>query len=172
VQRTEKEELIASLNRAFLEAAAVVVTRQSGLTVAEVTELRRKMRQAGGRFKVTKNRLTRLALSGTKYEGLSGLLTGPTAIAFSGDPVAIAKVTVDFAKANEKLTITGGALGERVLDPEGIKALASLPSLNELRGKIIATLNAPATKVAGVLQAPASQLARVLQAYASKGEAA
>jgi large subunit ribosomal protein L10 len=172
VQRTEKEELVTSLNRAFQEAVAVVVTRQSGLTVAEMTELRRKMRQVGGGFKVAKNRLARRALSGTKYEGLADLLTGPTAIAFSSDPVAVAKVAVDFSKTNEKLTIAGGALGAQLLDSAGVKALATLPSLNELRGKIAGLLNAPATKIASVLQAPAGQLARVVQAYASKGEAA
>jgi large subunit ribosomal protein L10 len=172
VQRTEKEELIASLNRAFNEAVAVVITHQTGLTVAEVSDLRRKVRAAGGRFKVTKNRLARRALSGTKYEGLAELFKGPTAIAFSSDPVSVAKVAVDFSKANEKLVITGGALGTQVLGPDGVKALASLPSLDELRGKIVGLLNAPATKIAGVLQAPASQLARVVQAYAQKGEAA
>jgi large subunit ribosomal protein L10 len=172
VQRTEKEKLVASLNRAFSEAAAVVLTRQSGLTVGEISDLRRKVRAAGGRFKVTKNRLARRALSGTNYEGLSDLLKGPTAIAFSSDPVAIAKVAVDFSKANEKLVITGGALGSRVLNPDGVKALASLPSLDQLRGKIVGVLQAPATKIAGVLQAPAGQLARVVQAYAKKVEAA
>jgi large subunit ribosomal protein L10 len=176
VQRTEKEKLVGSLNRAFQEAVAVVVTRQTGLTVAEISDLRRKVRAAGGSFKVTKNRLARRALSGTKYEALKDLLTGPTAIAFSRDPVAVAKVATDYAKANEKLVIAGGALGTQVLDIAGIKALASLPSLDALRGKIVGLLKAPATKIAGVLQAPAAQLARVLQAYAStgatKGEAA
>ena len=170
--RTEKEKLVSSLNRAFQEAAAVVVTRQSGLTVAEMTDLRRKMRQAGGGFKVTKNRLARRALSGTKYEGLADLFTGPTAIAFSSDPVTAAKVAVDFSKVNEKLTIAGGALGDRRLNADGVKALATLPSLDELRGRIIALVNAPATQVARVLTAPATQLARVLQAYSAKGEAA
>ena len=172
MQRTEKEKLVSSLNRAFQEAAVVVVTRQSGLSVAEMTELRRKMRQAGGGFKVTKNRLARRALSGTKYEGLADLFTGPTAIAFSRDPVAVAKVAVDFSKANEKLTITGGALGDRRLNADGIKALATLPSLDALRGQLVALVNMPATQVACVLVAPAAQLARVLQAYAAKGEAA
>lgn len=172
VQRTEKEDLVASLNRAFQEAAAVVVTRQSGLTVAEVGDLRRKVRAAGGRFKVAKNRLARRALSGTEYEGLAELFKGPTAIAFSSDPVSVAKVAVDFSKLNEKLVITGGALGTQILDSNGVKALASLPSLDALRGKIVGLLKAPATKIAGVIQAPAAQLARVLQAVAQKGEAA
>lgn len=172
MQRPEKENLVSSLNRAFQEAATVVVTRQSGLTVAEMTELRRRMRQAGGGFRVTKNRLARRALSGTKYEGLADLFTGPTAIAFSRDPVSVAKVAVDFSKANEKLTIAGGALGDRRLNPDGIKALATLPSLDALRGRIVALVNMPATQVARLLVAPATQLARVVQAYAVKGEAA
>ena len=172
MQRTEKEALVASLNRAFAEATAVVITRQSGLSVSEISDLRRKVRATGGRFKVTKNRLARRALSGTSYEGLKDLLTGPTAIAFSSDPVAIAKVAVDFSKTNEKLVITGGALGERVLNPEGVKALAALPSLDELRGRIVGLLLAPPTKIAGVLQAPAGKLARVLQAFAKDGGAA
>lgn len=150
----------------------VVVTQQSGMTVAEASDLRRKMLNAGASYKVTKNRLTRLALEGTKYEALKELFTGPTAIAVSEDPVAAAKVCVEFAKANEKLIIVGGAMGETKLDPDAIKALASLPSLDELRGKLIGVLQAPATKVAGVVQAPASQLARVFSAYGSQGEAA
>jgi large subunit ribosomal protein L10 len=171
VQRTEKEELVASLNRAFTEAVAVVVTRQSGLSVSEISDLRRKVRAAGGRFKVTKNRLARRALPGTKYEGLAELLKGPTAIAFSSDPVSVAKVAIDFSKTNEKLVVAGGALGTRVLDPEGVKALAALPSLEVLRGRLIGLLLAPPTKIAGVLQAPAGKLARVLQAFARAGEA-
>jgi len=150
----------------------VVVTQQSGMTVAEASDLRRKMLEAGASYKVTKNRLTRLALEGTKYEALKELFTGPTAIAVSEDPVAAAKVCVAFAKANEKLTIVGGAMGETKLDPDAIKALATLPSLDELRGKLIGVLQAPATKVAGVVQAPASQLARVFSAFGSQGEAA
>lgn len=172
MDRSEKKELVASLHQLFVDNGLVVVTRQSGMTVAEVTDLRRKMQQAGAGFKVTKNRLARLALEGTRYEGLSSLFTGPTAIAFSADPVAAAKVTVTFANSNEKLTIVGGSMGGQLLDPEGVKALATLPSLDELRGKIVGLLQAPATKVAGVLQAPAAQLARVFSAYASKDNAA
>ena len=130
------------------------------------------MLEAGASYKVTKNRLTRLALEGTKFEALKELFTGPTAIAVSEDPVAAAKVCVSFAKGNEKLTIVGGAMGENQLDPDAIKALATLPSLDELRGKLIGVLQAPATKLAGVTQAPASQLARVFSAYGSEGEAA
>lgn len=172
MDRSQKEELVSSLHRTFSEMNLVVVTQQSGMTVAEASDLRRKMLEAGASYKVTKNRLTRLALEGTKYEALKELFTGPTAIAVSEDPVAAAKVCVEFAKANEKLIIVGGAMGETKLDPDAIKALASLPSLDELRGKLIGVLQAPATKVAGVVQAPASQLARVFSAYGSQGEAA
>ncbi len=172
MDRSQKEELVTSLNRIFSETTLVVVTQQSGLTVAEASSLRRQMREAGASYKVTKNRLTRLALEGTKFEALKELFTGPTAIAVSEDPVAAAKVCVTFAKENEKLTIVGGAMGDTQLDPDAIKALATLPSLDELRGKLIGVLQAPATKVAGVVQAPASQLARVFSAYGSQGEAA
>jgi large subunit ribosomal protein L10 len=172
VDRSQKEELVASLHRTFSDTNLVVVTQQSGMTVAEASDLRRQMLAAGASYKVTKNRLTRLALEGTKFEALKELFTGPTAIAVSEDPVAAAKVAVTFAKANDKLTIVGGAMGETTLDPEAIKALATLPSLDELRGKLIGVLQAPATKVAGVVQAPAAQLARVFSAYGSQGEAA
>lgn len=172
MDRSQKEELVASLHQTFSETNLVIVTQQSGMTVAEASALRRQMLDAGASYKVTKNRLTRLALEGTKFEALKELFTGPTAIAVSEDPVAAAKVCVAFAKANEKLTIVGGAMGETQLDPTAIKALATLPSLDELRGKLIGVLQAPATKVAGVVQAPAAQLARVFSAYGSQGEAA
>ena len=172
MDRSQKEELVASLHRTFNETTLVVVTQQSGMTVSEASSLRRQMLEAGASYKVTKNRLTRLALEGTKFEALKDLFTGPTAIAVSEDPVAAAKVCVAFAKSNDKLTIVGGAMGENQLDPDAIKALATLPSLDELRGKLIGVLQAPATKVAGVVQAPAAQLARVFSAYGSQGEAA
>jgi large subunit ribosomal protein L10 len=172
VDRSQKEELVASLHQTFSETNLVVITQQSGMTVAEVSDLRRKMLAAGASYKVTKNRLTRLALEGTKFEALKELFTGPTAVAVSADPVAAAKVCVAFAKTNEKLIIVGGAMGETKLDPQAIQALATLPSLDELRGKLIGVLQAPATKVAGVVQAPAAQLARVFSAYGSQGEAA
>jgi large subunit ribosomal protein L10 len=172
VDRSEKEKLVTTLHETLKKAELVVITQQSGLTVAEVTNLRRQMRQAGAGYKVTKNRLARLALEGTKFEGLKEMFTGPTAIAYSADPIAAAKVAVTYANSNEKLKIVGGAMAGQVLDPSGIKALATLPSLDQLRAKIIRILVTPATRVASVLQAPAGQLARVLKAYASKGDAA
>lgn len=172
MDRAQKEAAVAGLNQTLGEVNLVVVTHQSGLTVSESITLRRKVRQAGAGFKVTKNRLTRLALEGTKFQALQSLMTGPTALAFSEDPVAAAKVCVEFAKQNEKLTIIGGALGEQLLDVNGVQALAKLPSLDELRGRLAGLLQAPATKVAVVLQAPAGQLARVINAYGSQDEAA
>jgi large subunit ribosomal protein L10 len=168
VNRTEKAEAVASLHQMLSSAALVVVTRQSGLTVSEVTDLRRKMRDAGVGYKVAKNRLTRLALEGTPFAKLGPMFVGPTAIAYSKDPVAAAKIAVEYAKDNEKLTIAGGSLGEQMLDVEGVRALASLPSLDELRAKLLAMINTPATRIAGVVQAPAGQLARVFGAYGSK----
>lgn len=172
MDRTEKADLVASLHDRFVGAGLVVVTHNNGLTVAEITALRQKVRDAGAGFKVTKNRLTRLALAGTKFEAISGLFIGPTAIAYSADPVAAAKVVVDFAKTNDKLVILGAGLGKDVLSVEGVKALATLPSLDELRGKLLGMLQTPATRIAGVLQAPGAQVARVLSAYAKKDEAA
>ena len=169
MDRSQKEAVVAELSGVFNEAAVVVIAEYSGLTVAEMTDLRVKMRQAGARFKVTKNRLARLALDGTDYSSLSDKLKGPVGIAYSSDPVAASKVATDFAKGNEKFIVIGGAMGETVLDAAGVKALASMPSLDELRGKLIGLVQAPATKVAGVLQAPAGQLARVLAAKAAQG---
>lgn len=171
MERSEKEQLVTSLHETLKKAELVVITQQSGLTVAEVTNLRRQMRQAGAGFKVTKNRLARRALEGTKFARLAPLFKGPTAVAYSTDPVAAAKVAVNYAKANEKLTIVGGAMGDTPLDSGGVKALASLPSLNELRGKLVGLLQTPATRLAVVLQAPAGQLARVVGAYANKAGA-
>jgi large subunit ribosomal protein L10 len=172
VDRKEKSELVAALHERFVKADLVVVTHNLGLTVAEMTDLRRKTRIAGANFKVTKNRLTRLALAGTKFEGLGNLFTGPTAIAFSKDPVAAAKVVVDFAKGNDRLVILGAALGSNRLDVVGVKALATLPSLDELRAKLVGMVETPATRIAGVLQAPGGQIARVLAAKAKQDEAA
>jgi large subunit ribosomal protein L10 len=172
VKRTEKEDLVASMHETFGGSTLMVVTHYSGLSVADMTDLRGQMREAGASFKVTKNRLTRLALKGTKFESITDLFLGPTAVAYSADPVAAAKVVVDYGKRNEKLVVLGGALDDRILDVNGIKALASLPSLDALRAKLLGMLNTPATRIAGVLQAPAGQLARVVGAHAAKGEAA
>jgi large subunit ribosomal protein L10 len=170
VDRTQKEELVASLHDTFANAEMVVVTHNLGLSVGEMEDLRTQLREAGAQFKVTKNRLTRLALKDTKFEGIADLFSGPTGIAYSTDPVAAAKVAVKFAKAHdEKFAVVGGALGEEALDVNAVKSLATLPSLDELRGKLVGLLQAPATKVAGVLQAPAGQLARVCGAYGAQG---
>ena len=159
---------MASLHQTFKDASIVVVTHYSGLTVAEMGVLRNKMREAGANFKVTKNRLTRRALEGTQYEGLSGMFTGPTAIAYSEDPVAAAKAAVSFSKENKKLIVLGGAVGDEQLDTNRVKALAALPSLDDLRAKIISMLQTPATRIVSVLQTPAGQVARVLGAYGQK----
>jgi len=172
VDRSQKSSQVTSLRERLDGATLVVITRQSGLTVAESTDLRRRMLKAGAGYKVTKNRLARLALEGTKFTELASMFTGPTAVALSVDPVAAAKVAVEFAKTNEKLEIVGGALNSQVLDASGIKALATLPSLDTLRGKLLGMLQTPATRIASVLQAPAGQLARVLRAKADQGEAA
>jgi len=168
MDRSQKAESVAQLNAVFNEVGVVVVTRNLGLSVAQSTDLRAKMREAGASYKVAKNRLAKLALKDTQYEGLEEFLTGPTALAWSIDPVAAAKATVDFAKTNVKLEIVGGAMGGTVLDANGIKALASMPSLDELRGKIVGLINAPATKVAQLVNAPAAKLARVFGAYGAK----
>jgi large subunit ribosomal protein L10 len=168
MDRAQKSELVAGLNRTFSETGVVVITRNLGMTVAQSTALRTKMRDAGASYKVAKNRLAKLAIEGTPYVSIGALLTGPTAIATSSDPVAAAKVAVEFAKTNDKLEIVGGAMGDTVLDVEGVKALAMLPSLDELRAKIVGLISAPATKVVQIVQAPAGQLARVLGAYAAK----
>ena len=172
MNREEKQELVSKLHATLAEQSFVGVTHNLGLTVAEMQDLRQRMREANASFKISKNRLTRLALAGTKFEGLADFLTGPTGIAFSKDAVAAAKVCSKFAKENDKLVILGGVLDGEVMDATAVKALATLPSLDELRGKIVGLLQAPATKVAGVLQAPAGQLARVFSARAEQGEAA
>lgn len=170
MDRLEKKELVASLHQTFEDASMVVVTHYSGLTVQELGDLRGRMREAGALFKVTKNRLTRLALKDTKFEPLSDMFTGPTAIAYSDDPVAAAKVAVNYAKENEKLIVLGGALDAETLDADGVKVLASMPSLDELRAKIVGMLATPASRVAQVLQAPGGQVARVVGAYSQQGE--
>jgi large subunit ribosomal protein L10 len=172
VDRTEKREFVAGLNQALSATSMIVVTRNAGLTVAEVTDLRRRMRGAGATFKVAKNRLTNLALEGTQFDGIKPMLKGPTALAWSKDPVAVAKTAVEFAKTNEKFVVIGGALGTQTLDASGVQALAELPSLETLRAKLLGMLQTPAGRIAGVLAAPAGQLARVFGAYAKKDEAA
>jgi large subunit ribosomal protein L10 len=172
LDRTEKHAFVAELAAVFAETSMVVVTQNKGLTVADVTKLRRQMREAGATYKVAKNRLATLALDGTRFDGIKPLLKGPTALAWSRDPVAVAKAAIEFAKTNDKLVVLGGALGNQMLDASGVKALSELPSLDALRAKILGLLNAPATKIAGVLQAPGGQLARVMAAYAKKDEEA
>ncbi len=168
MDRAQKSEMVGVLEGMFDNAGVVVVTQYSGLNVAEMTQLRTQLREAGGQLKVVKNRLVKRALVGRSGEPASDLFAGPVAIAYSVDPVAAPKAAVDFAKKNEKLILIGGWMGDQVLDEAGVKALATLPSLDQLRGKLVGLLQAPATKVAGVVQAPASQLARVLKAYADK----
>ena len=168
MDRSQKAESVAQLNAVFNEVGVVVVTRNLGLSVKQSTDLRAKMREAGGTYKVAKNRLAKLALKDTQYEGLEEYLTGPTALAWSTDPVAAAKAAVDFAKTNDRLEIVGGAMGSTQLNAEGIKALAAMPSLDELRGTIVGLVNAPATKVAQLVNAPAATLARVFGAYGAK----
>lgn len=167
MDRAEKKEFIQSLNGELSKAGMVVVTHYAGLDVQSISKLRNQMREAGAQFRVTKNRLTKRALEGTPYEGISDMFAGPTAIAFSDDLVAPAKIAVEFSKDFESLVVVGGAMGETRLDAEGIKSLASLPSLDELRAKIVGLVQAPAQKIVGVVQAPAGQIARVIGAYAT-----
>ena len=168
MKRSEKTKLVDELHATFGEATSVVLTHQVGLTVSESNAIRQKMRQAGARYKVTKNRIAKIALHGTKFEALSDQFTGPTAIGTSSDPVAAAKTLVAFAKDNDKLSVIGGAIDGRLLDKAGVEALARLPSLDALRSKIVGILQAPATQLARVTQAPASKLARVIQARADQ----
>ena len=171
MDRAQKAEAVAGLAKTLTETSVVVVTRNHGLTVAQSSDLRNKMRAAGATYKVTKNRLARIALQGTPYQPLGDLLTGPIGLATSTDPVAAARIAVEFAKTNDKLEIVGGAMGGTVLDVTGVKALAELPSLDELRARLIGTINAPATKIAQLATAPAAKLARVFGAYATKDAA-
>ena len=168
MDRSQKAESVASLNAVFNEVGVVVITRNLGMTVAQSTALRVKMRDAGAVYKVAKNSLAKLAIKDTQYEGLDEMLVGPTALATSVDPVAAAKAVVDFAKTTDKIEIVGGAMGTQVLDDAGIKALASLPSLDELRARLVGLVQAPATKIAQLSTAPAAKLARVFGAYAAK----
>jgi large subunit ribosomal protein L10 len=171
VERAEKAKVISALNEVFKDTGAVVVARYAGLTVAEMTAFRARMREAGASVRVAKNRLAKRALEGTDVDHIGSLFKGQTVIAFSRDPIAAPKVAVDFAKTNDKLVILGGAMGKTNLDSEGVKALATLPSIETLRGRLVGLLMAPATRIAQVVAAPASQLARVVNAYAEKNKA-
>jgi large subunit ribosomal protein L10 len=171
VEKAEKRELVTELNGVFSNAGSVVVAHYAGLTVAQLSDLRKKMRAAGGSVKVAKNRLIKIALQGTKSEGMSDLFVGQTIIVYSEDPIAAPKVAVDFAKINDKLVIIGGAMGATTLNDSGIKALATMPSLNELRAKLVGMISTPATRIASVLSAPGAQIARVLNAYSQKDAA-
>ena len=171
MERAAKKEAVEQLNEVFKTTSVAVVAHYSGLTVAQMQKLRMQMKQAGAAVKVSKNRLAKIALEGTEV-AIGSLLKGPTVIATSNDPVAAPKVAIEFAKANEKFVILGGSMGKTVLNVDGVKALASLPSLDELRGKLVGLIVAPATKLAQLSNAPAAKLARVIQAHASKGEAA
>lgn len=168
MERAEKREVVTALHDVFAKTGVVVVAHYAGLTVADMTRLRSDMRSAGGHVKVAKNRLVKLALEGTDAKGIADLLKGPTCLAFSADPIAAPKVAVKFAKGNEKFVILGGAMGAQVLDAKGVSSLASLPSLDELRAKLIGLLQAPASKIARTLNEPGAQLARVFGAYGNK----
>ena len=172
MDRAEKKAAIETLNGVFKASNVVVVAHYSGLTVAQMQTLRKQMKLAGGHVKVAKNRLAKIALKDTDVASIGSLLKGPTVLAYSSDPVAAPKVATDFAKANEAFVILGGSMGKTALDLNGVKALASLPSLDELRGKIVGLLVSQATKIAQLINAPAAKVARVVQAYASKSAAA
>ena len=172
MDRAEKRELVTGLNDAFKGAGSVVVAHYAGITVAQMNDLRSKMRAAGGTVKVAKNRLAKIALQGTESESIQKLFIGQTLIAYSEDPVAAPKVASDFAKTNDRLVILGGAMGTTALNADGVKALATMPSLDELRARIVGMIATPATRIAQIVNAPAAQLARVIGAYARKDEAA
>jgi large subunit ribosomal protein L10 len=171
MERAEKREVVSALSDVFANTGVVVVAHYAGLSVSQMTKLRSDMREAGGAVKVAKNRLVKLALDGTDAQGISDLMTGPTCLAYSDDPVAAPKVAVKFAKGNDKFVILGGAMGPTVLDANGVSSLAELPSLDELRGKLVGLLQAPAGKIARTVNAPAAQLARVFGAYGAKDAA-
>ncbi|TWG53683.1 MULTISPECIES: 50S ribosomal protein L10 [unclassified Aminobacter] len=172
MDRAEKREFVTALNDVFKSTGSVVVAHYAGLTVANMNELRSKMRAAGGTVKVAKNRLAVIALQGTESEGMKDLFKGQTLIAYADDPVAAPKVAAEFAKTNDKLVILGGAMGSTVLNADGVKALATMPSLDELRAKLVGMIQTPATRIAAVVNAPAGNLARVFGAYSRKDEAA
>jgi large subunit ribosomal protein L10 len=168
MDRAEKRELVSTLNEAWKDTGVIVVAHYAGMTVAQMTEFRKRVKEAGGSVKVAKNRLAKLALKDTDSVSISDLLKGQTCLAYSDDPIAAARISVKYSKENEKLVILGGAMGKTVLDANAVKALADLPSLDELRAKIIGLLQAPATKIARVLKEPGGQLARVIQAKSAQ----
>ena len=168
LERSQKTELIDGLKKIFGSVNIVVVTRPAGLTVGETTDLRRQMRAAGAGFRVTKNRLAKIALAGPAFEVLTEMFQGPTAIAYSSDPISAVKAAVEYAEKNQKLVIIGAAFDEQVLNAAQVAALAKLPSLDQLRGHLVGLLQAPATRIARVIQAPGGQVARVINAYATK----
>jgi large subunit ribosomal protein L10 len=172
LERAAKKALVTSLHDVLKNTGVVVVAHNTGMVAAQSADFRKRVKEAGGSVKVAKNKLVQLALKDTNAEGISDLMKGPTILAYSKDPIAAARVAVKYAKENEKLVILGGAMGANVLDANGVKALADLPSLDELRAKLIGLLNAPATKIARTIKEPGAKLARVIQAKASKGEAA
>lgn len=166
--RAQKQAQIETTNAKLAKASIALVVHNNGLTVAQMNDLRAKMRDAGAEFKISKNRLTKIAAKGTLLENITDLLKGPSAIATAQDPVAVAKGLVDFAKTNERLVIVGGAFGTQKLDAKAIESLAKLPSLNELRARLVGMLQTPATRIASVLQAPGGQVARVIAAHSTK----
>lgn len=172
MERAEKKELVATLAQVFKTTGVIVVAHNKGLTVNQVNDLRSKMAQAGASVKVAKNRLAKLALDGTDASGIKDLFVGPTMVAYAADPVAAPKVAAAFAKGNEKFVVLGGALGKTILDAAAVKALAELPSLDQLRAKLVGMIRTPATRIAGLMAAPGGQLARVINAYATKDKAA
>lgn len=171
MDRAEKSEFVSSLKEVFTSTSVVVVAHYSGLTVAQMQDLRKQMAAEGASVKVAKNRLAKIALEGTDVASVGGLLTGPTLLAYSSDPVAAPKVAVSFAKANDKFVILGGAMGKTALNVDGVKALATMPSLDEMRAKLVGLVQAPATKIAQIVNAPAAKLARVFGAYAKRDAA-
>ena len=172
MDRAAKRELIDTLHGQLKSTGLVVVAHNNGMVAAQSADFRRRVKDAGGSVKVAKNKLAQIALKDTDAAPLSGLLKGPIIMAFSKDPIAAAKASVTYAKGNDKLVILGGAMGKTILDAKGVRALAELPSLDELRAKLIGLLNAPATKIARTVKEPGAKLARVIQAKAAKGEAA
>lgn len=172
MDRAEKREFVTELSEVFKTSGSVVVAHYAGITVAQMNDFRSQMRAAGGTVKVAKNRLAKIALQGTESEAISDLFTGQTILAYSEDPITAPKVVMEFSKKNDKLVVLGGAMGATALDADGVKSLASLPSLDELRAKIVGMIQTPATRIAQVVNAPAGQLARVFSAYSKKDEAA